>query len=86
MVNSFNVATLKNDVHSFKIHSLSFWHVGNGKYNFILIKVTQFIGKGYLIVLKMSSSKQFQISTLLTDAQSLDTAIHQQFLKGSAEY
>lgn len=87
MVNSFNVTTLKNHVHSFKIHSLScFWHVGNGKYNFILIKVIKFIGKGYLIVLKMSSSKQFQIPTLLTDAQSFDTAIHQQFLKGSTEY
>lgn len=87
VVNSFNVATLKNHVHAFKIHSLScFWHVGNGKYNLVLIKVIQFIGKGYLIVLKMSFSKQFQIAPLLTDAQSLDTAIHQGFLKGSTEY
>jgi len=33
------------------------------------------------MVLKMSFSKRFEISKLLTDAQSLDTVIHQQFPK-----
>jgi len=46
-----------------------------------LINVAEFIGKGYLMVLKMSFSKRFEISKLLTDAQSLDTVIHQQFPK-----
>lgn len=47
--------------------------------------VAKFVGKRYLMVLKMSSSKQFQLSKLLTVTQSVDTVIHQQFPKGSTE-
>lgn len=88
IVNRFSVAALKKKhMHSFKkIICLVFVMVGMERYSFVLIKVVEFMGKGYLWVLKISSSKQFQISKLLTDDQSLDTVIHQQFLKGSTEY
>lgn len=38
------------------------------------------------MVLKMSFSKWFEISKLLTDVQSLDTVTYQQFPKVSTEY
>lgn len=95
MVNRFSVATIKNNKNNntttctlfYLNQNLScFCCVGNGKYSLILIKVAEFIEKVYQMVLKMSSSKQcLMISKLLTDAQSHDTVIHQQFPKGDTE-